>query len=173
MCTGAIESAAALCVHYLDSFERGRVTLRDALGPAAPKKQSREFSFRLRLSSTLLSLPLTSSNLPEGKYDESSLVVSLESFVLSGSITNVVVPTTMAPKISDIPQRLLGSSQFSSLQIRFRPGYLLFVRCLPLLFFFFIYPFELAQKFCEPTPESTSAYYFIYCFILYIFPFWK
>jgi hypothetical protein len=135
---GAIECAAGLFVHYLDSIERGKITLRDALGPATQKTQPDELSFLIRVSDTTLSVPLAivsssdpnlanNANNANNPNNEPNLVVSLELFVLSGEVTNVAGPSKLfvssAPPSSSTPQRLLGSSNFSSLQLRLRDGY--------------------------------------------------
>lgn len=131
--SGAIECAAGLFVHYLDSFERGKNAVKDALGPASPKAQPDELSFLIRVVDTTLSVPLAitpgtdasprnNNNAAKGAIDP-NLVASLESFVLSGELTNLAGSS----KSSTTPQRLLGSSHFSSLQLRFRDGYPLVV----------------------------------------------
>ena len=127
--SGAIECAAGLFIHYLDSIEKGKNTIKDALGPASPKAQPDELAFLIRVVDTTLSVPLAialssnASNASNGAIDP-NLVASLESFVLSGELTNLATPTSPPrSSTSSSPQRLLGSSHFSALQLRLRDGY--------------------------------------------------
>eukprot|EP00026_Physarum_polycephalum_P000109 Phypoly_transcript_00109.p1 GENE.Phypoly_transcript_00109~~Phypoly_transcript_00109.p1 ORF type:complete len:1592 (+),score=229.45 Phypoly_transcript_00109:670-4776(+) len=153
---GAIECAAGLFVHYLDSFEKGKNTIKDALGPASPKAQPDELSFLIKVVDTSLSVPLAfapsdnsnsnntnntnnntnnnnsntnnnnsntstnnnNTNINNNHTNDPNLIASLESFVLSGEVTNVKKVST-----TSTPQRLLGSSHFSALQVRFCDGY--------------------------------------------------
>lgn len=125
-CVGAIECLAGLFVHYLDSLERGKIAIRDALGPSKPQINSQpdEFSFLIRVTNTMLSVPLATTVVPNGS-GEPNITAALESFVLFGEVTNVSgsAKLSRASPIPSPPRRLLGTSHFSSLQLRLRDGY--------------------------------------------------
>lgn len=92
---------AGLFVHYLDSIEKGKVTIREAIGPSKTQKtQPDEFLFLIRVSNTLLSVPLATPLSPNAGH-EPNIAAALESFVLFGEVTNVASGTSKLSQVQD------------------------------------------------------------------------